>query len=82
MLAGWYVTEIGRQPWIVDGVLMVKDVVADHSGATMAGTLFGYVLLYLFLLASYIGALRQLAKKPAASLQMRPDPILNTPAEA
>ena len=82
VLAGWYVTEIGRQPWIVDGVLMVKDVVADHSGATMAGTLFGYVLLYLFLLASYIGALRQLAKKPAASLQMRPDPILNTPAEA
>ena len=82
VLAGWYVTEIGRQPWIVDGVLMVKDVVADHSGATVAGTLFGYVLLYLFLLASYIGALRQLAKKPAASLQMRPDPILNTPAEA
>ncbi|MFV8816839.1 cytochrome ubiquinol oxidase subunit I [Haliea sp. E17] len=72
VLAGWYVTEIGRQPWIVDGVLTVRDVVADHSSATMAGTLFGYVLLYLFLLASYIGALRYLSTKPAASLALGP----------
>jgi cytochrome d ubiquinol oxidase subunit I len=71
VLAGWYVTEVGRQPWIVAGVLTAQDVVADHSTATMSGTLSGYVLLYLFLLASYIGALRQLSKKPAASLALR-----------
>jgi cytochrome bd ubiquinol oxidase subunit I len=72
VLAGWYVTEIGRQPWIVDGVLTVNDVVADHSSATVFGTLFGYILLYGFLLTSYIGALRHLATKPAASLAMAP----------
>ena len=72
VLAGWYVTEIGRQPWIVDGVLKVQDVVADHSSATVSGTLFGYILLYLFLLASYIGALRNLSAKPAASLILKP----------
>ena len=72
VLAGWYVTEIGRQPWIVDGVLKVQDVVADHSAATVSGTLFGYILLYLFLLASYIGALRNLSAKPAASLILNP----------
>ncbi len=72
VLAGWYVTEIGRQPWIVEGVLRVQDVVADHSSATVAGTLFGYVLLYLFLLASYVGALRYLSTKPAASLALGP----------
>ena len=82
VLAGWYVTEIGRQPWIVDGVFTVSDVVADHSSATMSGTLFGYILLYLFLLASYIGALRQLAKKPAASLQLGPTPHFDTSARA
>lgn len=72
VLAGWYVTEIGRQPWIIDGVLTVKEVVADHSSATVAGTLFGYVLLYLFLLVSYIAAIRHLSTKPAASLAMGP----------
>jgi cytochrome d ubiquinol oxidase subunit I len=48
VLAGWYVTEIGRQPWIVTGVLTVNDVAADHSSATLAGTLFGYVALMCF----------------------------------
>ncbi len=72
VLAGWYVTEVGRQPWIINGLLTVKDVVADHSRATVAGTLFGYVLLYLFLLVSYIGAIRHLSTKPAASLAMGP----------
>ena len=70
VLAGWYVTEIGRQPWIVSGVLKVQDVVADHSSATVGGTLIGYILLYGFLLASYIGAVRNLSRKPAASLSL------------
>jgi cytochrome d ubiquinol oxidase subunit I len=85
LLAGWYVTEIGRQPWIVQGLLTVRDVVADHSSATVAGTLFGYVLLYLFLLVSYIGALRVLSTKPAASLALGPvafSPLANRKGEA
>ncbi|WP_290523799.1 cytochrome ubiquinol oxidase subunit I [Alcanivorax sp.] len=72
VLAGWYVTEIGRQPWIVDGLLRTSEVVADHSSATVAGTLFGYVLLYAFLLVAYIAALRYLATKPARSLSLSP----------
>lgn len=71
-LAGWYVTEIGRQPWIVYGLLRSADVVADHSSATLTGTLFGYIGLYAFLLVSYIQALRYLASKPAQSLSLLP----------
>jgi cytochrome d ubiquinol oxidase subunit I len=69
-LAGWYVTEIGRQPWIVYGLLRSADVVADHSSATVANTLLGYIGLYLFLLVSYIQALRYLASKPAQSMTL------------
>ena len=72
VLAGWYVTEIGRQPWVVDGVLRTADVVADHSAATVMGTLLGFVGLYAFLLVSYVGALRYLATKPARSLSLMP----------
>jgi cytochrome bd ubiquinol oxidase subunit I len=69
-LAGWYVTEIGRQPWIIYGELAVADVVAPHTQGTMRGTLIAYALLYAFLLASYIATLRYLATKPAASLKL------------
>jgi len=74
-LAGWYVTEIGRQPWLIYNELRSADVAADHASATLAGTLLGYLGLYAFLLASYIQALRYLASKPAQSLSLLdPDP--------
>jgi len=68
VLAGWYVSEIGRQPWIVHGILKARDVAADHASATLIGTLSGYVLLYIFLLVSYMVSLRYLSDKPAQSL--------------
>jgi len=68
VLAGWYVTEIGRQPFVVHGLLRTKDVVADHGVAMVAGTLIGYLALYLFLLISYVATLRNLSLRPARSL--------------
>ncbi|MFO7580754.1 MAG: cytochrome ubiquinol oxidase subunit I [Nitrosomonas halophila] len=79
VLAGWYVTEIGRQPWIVQDLMTTAEVVADHSAATLTGTLFGYLLLYLFLLISYIGALRYLSAKPApAAIPRHAPPAIQT----
>ena len=70
VLAGWYVTEVGRQPWIIYGAVKTSEIVADHPVATLMGTLFGYGLIYAFLLISYIGAIRYMATKPARSLIM------------
>lgn len=67
ILAGWYVTEIGRQPWIVQGLIKTKDVVADHPSGTLLITLIAYLLLYAFLMVSYISALRYLSGKPSQS---------------
>jgi cytochrome d ubiquinol oxidase subunit I len=69
-LAGWYTTEIGRQPWLVYGALAVADTVAPHPAATVASTLLAYAVLYAFLLVSYVMTLRYLATKPAKSLRM------------
>lgn len=69
VLSGWYVTEIGRQPWIVNGILTTKDVVADHGSGMVLTTLIAYLAIYAFLLASYILTLRHLASKPAKSLE-------------
>lgn len=68
LLAGWYVTEIGRQPWIVYGVVKTRDVVADHGGGMLLTTLVAYLAIYVFLLVSYIMTLRYISTKPARSL--------------
>jgi cytochrome d ubiquinol oxidase subunit I len=72
-LAGWYVTEIGRQPWVVQGYIRASEVVADHAGGMVLSTLIGYLALYAFLLVFYIFALMTLASKPARSLRANID---------
>ena len=65
-LAGWYTTEIGRQPWLVSGVLKTSEAVGAVPPATVGFTLVAYVTLYLLLLATYIGVLFRLARKAGA----------------
>ena len=64
-LAGWYVTEIGRQPWLVSGVLKTADAAAAHPVATLTASLSAYLLLYAVLLFAYILTLTQMARKAA-----------------
>jgi cytochrome d ubiquinol oxidase subunit I len=81
-LAGWYVTEIGRQPWVVQGYIRASEVVADHAGGMVLSTLIGYLLLYAFLLVFYILTLMHMSSKPARSLKESIDfaaPKANTP---
>ena len=46
ILAGWYTTEIGRQPWIVYGVMRTKDAVSNHSALTLSVTLVVFIVVY------------------------------------
>ena len=62
-LAGWYVTEIGRQPWLVTGVLKTKDAVAKLPQASVQFSLTGYIIVYVILMVSYISTLYYLANK-------------------
>jgi cytochrome d ubiquinol oxidase subunit I len=60
-LAGWLVTEIGRQPWLATGILYTADAVGDASGAQLGASLTAYVVTYAVLLGSYIVVLTHLA---------------------
>jgi cytochrome d ubiquinol oxidase subunit I len=64
-LAGWLVTEIGRQPWLVTGILRTADAVGPASGAELGASLTAYVLIYSVLLVSYMVVLTHLAGKGA-----------------
>jgi cytochrome d ubiquinol oxidase subunit I len=46
VIAGWIVTETGRQPWIVHGILRTADAVSPVPGGSIATTLALFVLVY------------------------------------
>lgn len=74
-LAGWYVTEIGRQPYLVYGLLKTADAVAPHPPAMLMGTLVAYLTVYVLLLAAYIGVIKYMAEHSTM-----PTPAVRPPA--
>ena len=61
-LAGWYVTEIGRQPYLVYGLLKTAEAVAPHPSGMVAGTLAAYLTVYALLLAAYVGVIKHMTE--------------------
>lgn len=56
--AGWMVTEVGRQPWVINGVMLTRDAVTPVGSV---GPMFvGFTLLYVVLAATTIVLLRAL----------------------
>jgi cytochrome d ubiquinol oxidase subunit I len=49
VLAGWFVTEIGRQPWIVYGVLRTNAAASPVAGLPIAMSLAAFIVTYLFI---------------------------------
>ncbi len=76
-LAGWFVTEIGRQPFLVYGVLRTADLVAPHPPHMVLGTLIAYLLVYGGLLVSYIWVLMFMASHPNLPVKL----TVNVPAK-
>lgn len=46
IIAGWLTTEIGRQPWVVYGVMRTADAVSNHSVLAMSATLAIFIVVY------------------------------------
>lgn len=72
-LAGWYTTEIGRQPWLVQGVLSTADAVGDVPAGMVLTTLIAYLLIYAALTLTYIGVVFYLARRAALGQPPRRD---------
>ena len=60
-LAGWIVTEMGRQPWLVAGLLRTMDAVGDISPAQLGSSLTAYAVTYALMLVAYMIVLTHLA---------------------
>jgi cytochrome d ubiquinol oxidase subunit I len=63
VLAGWIVTEVGRQPWLVHGVLRTVDAAGPISGAQLGASLTAYILTYTGMFVAYMVVLTHMASK-------------------
>jgi cytochrome bd ubiquinol oxidase subunit I len=68
-VSGWYVTEIGRQPWIVYGLLSTQQAVATTITSGMVSTTLAmYLALYGVLIAAYVSVIFYMARKAGEPL--------------
>jgi cytochrome d ubiquinol oxidase subunit I len=65
VLAGWFVTEVGRQPWIVHGLMRTQEATSPVIGTSIAISLAAFIIVYVFVFGAgsyYI--LRLIGKGP------------------
>ena len=64
-LGGWYTAEIGRQPWVITGMLRTADAVSPVPAATLLSTLIAFVCVYsVFFGAFLVFTLRLIRRGP------------------
>lgn len=65
ILAGWVTTEVGRQPWVIYGLMRTADAVSNHSAEQLGFTLAMFVVIYFAVFGvGLVYVLRLLAKGP------------------
>jgi cytochrome d ubiquinol oxidase subunit I len=72
-LAGWYVTEIGRQPYLVSGILKTSDAVTDIAPGNVLFSFILYLSVYGALLVAYLHTLFLMARRAVEIEEIQPE---------
>jgi cytochrome d ubiquinol oxidase subunit I len=82
VLAGWTVTEVGRQPWVVYGLMRTRDAVSPSlTGGDVLLSIALYVVVYLIVFGAGIFYMARLARAgPPAHVEMREPSLAERPA--
>ena len=80
MIAGWVVTESGRQPWVVYGLLRTADATSPVPAASLLGTLVLFVVCYGIVFSMGIYYINRLINKgPEGRSLEEPDGVPSRP---
>ncbi|GGG40580.1 cytochrome ubiquinol oxidase subunit I [Chelatococcus composti] len=83
IIAGWFVAEIGRQPWVATGILRTVDASSPVAPATVAVTLALFVVVYGIVFTMGIRYINRLiVKGPAPEVAVEPKGLPNRPLSA
>jgi cytochrome bd ubiquinol oxidase subunit I len=82
VLAGWVTTEVGRQPWVVYGLLRTRDAVTPSLNAGDVGlSLFVYVIAYIVIFGAGLYFMRRLIRAGfRTDTELEPEAPVPTPA--
>ncbi|WP_296206010.1 cytochrome ubiquinol oxidase subunit I, partial [uncultured Hyphomicrobium sp.] len=72
ILAGWWVTETGRQPWLVYGILRTKDAASPVSAEAVLTTLVAFVIVYSIVFSMGIYYINRLIEKGPTGASVKP----------
>jgi cytochrome d ubiquinol oxidase subunit I len=74
VLAGWITTEVGRQPWTIQGLLRTAESVSPLAAPAVAASLVAFVIVYFAVFgAGVLYILRLMAKPPVAHESVPPN---------
>ncbi|MBR9884203.1 MAG: cytochrome ubiquinol oxidase subunit I, partial [Oceanospirillales bacterium] len=80
LLAGWFTTELGRQPWVVYGLMKTADAASPHKVTELTISLVLFVLVYLVIFGTGIRYLLRLINhgpdRDGESIQSTVRPVL------
>jgi cytochrome d ubiquinol oxidase subunit I len=82
VLAGWTVTEVGRQPWVVHGLMRTRDAVSPSlTGSDVLASIALYVVVYLIIFGAGIFYMARLARAgPPEQVELREPSLDERPA--
>jgi len=72
ILAGWWVTETGRQPWLATGILRTADAASPVSAGAVLTTLILFVVVYLVVFSMGIYYINRLIEKGPTGASVTP----------
>ncbi|MEA3001628.1 MAG: cytochrome bd ubiquinol oxidase subunit [Sphingomonadales bacterium] len=79
VIAGWVTTEVGRQPWVIYGLLRTRDAVSPIGTPGVTGSLLAFVIVYFTVFsAGTIYILRLMARLPEPGPPDEPQPPIRT----
>ncbi|MFK8017787.1 MAG: cytochrome ubiquinol oxidase subunit I [Gammaproteobacteria bacterium] len=74
VLSGWFVTEVGRQPFLVSGVLRTADAASTVGAAAIGMSLAMYLAMYVALIGAYVSVVFFLARRADNPLERQRAP--------
>ena len=72
VIAGWVTTEVGRQPWVIYGLLRTADAVSPIAAPAVTGSLVAFVIVYLTVFSAGIFYILRLMARPAQPAEPEP----------
>ncbi len=80
VISGWVTAEVGRQPYVVYGLMRTADALSPVTGGSVAASFAGFMMVYLIVFGAGIYYLLKLVRRGPVAQTPKPETVFDTPA--